>query len=165
MKGYVARPSNCARPVLVLPLGTETHQQYFVLCKRVVSQSWSIVDSSPFPAECPLTYSTNTDTCPLHRIFSYHPLKLSDHVFVGASSIIEAALIGNRVYIGANCHIGKFVMIRDCVRILEGSVVPAGMVIPSFSVVAGRPARVVGELAEGEEEGLEGREIYRTVGN
>ena len=56
-------------------------------------------------------------------------------------------------------------MIRDCVKILDGSVVPPGMVIPSFSVVAGRPARVVGELQEGAEEGLEGREIYRSVGN
>jgi len=35
------------------------------------------------------------------------------------------------------------------VRILDGSVVPPNMVIPSFSVVAGRPARVVGEIAEG----------------
>ncbi len=98
-------------------------------------------------------------------IFSYHPLKLSDHVFIGTNSIIEAALIGSRVHIGADCVIGKFVMIKDCVKILDGSVVPPGMVIPSFSVVAGRPARVVGELPEGEEEGLEGREIYRSVGN
>lgn len=55
-------------------------------------------------------------------------------------------------------------MIKDCVRVLDGSVVPPGMTIPSFSVVGGRPARVVGELAEGEEEGLEGKERYRSVG-
>jgi dynactin-5 len=39
------------------------------------------------------------------------------------------------------------------------------MVIPSFSIVAGRPAQVVGEIAEGEVEGMDLREIYRSVGN
>ncbi len=50
-------------------------------------------------------------------------------------------------------------------RILDGSVVPPNMVIPSFSVVAGRPARVVGEIAEGEVDGMDLREVYRAVGN
>jgi hypothetical protein len=49
------------------------------------------------------------------------------------------------------------------VRILDGSVVPPNMVIPSFSVVAGRPARVVGEIAEGELDGMDLREVYRGV--
>jgi dynactin-5 len=78
---------------------------------------------------------------------------------------VEAAIVGNKVHIGKDCVIGKFALIKDCVRILDGTVVPPGMVIPSFSVVAGRPGRVVGELPEGGEEALEGREIYRTVGN
>ncbi|OBT79650.1 hypothetical protein VF21_01289 [Pseudogymnoascus sp. 05NY08] len=97
--------------------------------------------------------------------FSYHPLKLSDHVFIGANSIVEAAIVGNKVHIGKDCVIGKFALIKDCVRILDGTVVPPGMVIPSFSVVAGRPGRVVGEVPEGGEEALEGREIYRTIVN
>ncbi|OBT89574.1 hypothetical protein VE02_01715 [Pseudogymnoascus sp. 03VT05] len=98
-------------------------------------------------------------------VFSYHPLKLSDHVFIGANSIVEAAIVGNKVHIGKDCVIGKFAIIKDCVRILDGTVVPPGVVIPSFSVVAGRPGRVVGEVPEGGEEALEGREIYRTIVN
>jgi len=39
------------------------------------------------------------------------------------------------------------------------------MVVPSFSVVAGRPGRVVGEIAEGEVDGFDLREVYRGVGN
>lgn len=39
------------------------------------------------------------------------------------------------------------------------------MVVPSFSIVAGRPAQVVGEVVEGEVEGFDLREIYRGVGN
>jgi dynactin-5 len=84
---------------------------------------------------------------------------------VGPSSIIEAALIGSHVNIGANVVVGKFAIIKDYVRILDGSVVPPNMVIPSFSVVAGRPARVVGEIAEGEVDGMDLREVYRAVGN
>jgi dynactin-5 len=61
--------------------------------------------------------------------------------------------------------VGKFAIIKDYVRILDGSVVPPNMVIPSFSVVAGRPARVVGEIAEGEVDGMDLREVYRAVGN
>jgi len=79
--------------------------------------------------------------------------------------VIEAALIGSHVHIGEGCVIGKFAIIKDFVRVLEGTVVPAGMVVPSFSVVGGRPGRVVGEVMEGGHEGFDCREVYRSVGN
>jgi dynactin-5 len=100
-----------------------------------------------------------------NRTFSHYPLKIADHVFIGPGSIVEAALIGSHVNIGANCTIGKFAIIKDYVRILDGTAVPPNMVIPSFSVVAGRPGRVVGEIAEGEVDGMDLREVYRAVGN
>ncbi len=101
----------------------------------------------------------------LHRQFSHYPLKIADHVFVGPGSIIEAALVGSHINIGSNCVIGKFTIIKDYVKILDGTVVPPNMVIPSFSIVAGRPGRVVGEIAEGEIDGMDLREVYRSVGN
>jgi dynactin-5 len=110
-------------------------------------------------------YSSKNITLTQTRQFSHYPLKIADHVYIGPGSIVEAALIGNHVSIGANCVIGKFTIIKDYVKILDGSVVPPNMVIPSFSVVAGRPARVVGEIAEGEVDGMDLREIYRAVGN
>ena len=100
-----------------------------------------------------------------NRTFSHYPLKIADHVFVGAGSIIEAALVGSHVHIGSGVVIGKFAIIKDFVRILDGAVVPPNMVIPSFSVVAGSPGRIVGEVAEGEVEGFDLREVYRGVGN
>jgi dynactin-5 len=103
--------------------------------------------------------------CMICSQFSHYPLKMTDHVFVGPNSIIEAALIGSHVSIGSNCVVGKFVIIKDFVRILDGTVVPPNMVIPSFSIVGGRPGQVVGEIAEGEVEGFDLREIYRAVGN
>ena len=59
-------------------------------------------------------------------------------------------------------------MVKDRVKILPGTVVPAGMVVPSGSVVGGRPGRVVGEVGEGwgvreGGEGGEGREVWRGV--
>lgn len=92
-------------------------------------------------------------------------MRIADHVFVGSASVIEAALIGNHVHIGTKCIIGKFAIIKDYVRVLDGTVVPANMVIPSFSIVAGRPAQVINELTEGEMESLEMRDVYRSVGN
>lgn len=61
--------------------------------------------------------------------------------------------------------IGKFAIIKDYVKILDGTVVPSNMVIPSFSIVAGRPGRVVGEVKEGEIDRMDLRELYRSVGN
>lgn len=114
--------------------------------------------------EIPDKHMTWTDS-DSDRSFSHYPLKIADHVFVGPGSIIEAALIGSHVNIGSNVVVGKFAIIKDFVKILDGTVVPANMVIPSFSIVAGRPAQVVGEIAEGEIEGFDLREAYRAVGN
>ena len=37
--------------------------------------------------------------------FNYYPMKIGDHVHVGANSIVEDATIGNHVEIGKNCII------------------------------------------------------------
>ena len=93
------------------------------------------------------------------------PLRMNDHVFVGPGSVVQAASIGSHVHIGAGVVVGEFAIVKDYVRILDGAVVPANMVIPSFSIVAGQPARVVGEVPEGGQEAFELRELYKTVGN
>jgi carbonic anhydrase/acetyltransferase-like protein (isoleucine patch superfamily) len=58
---------------------------------------------------------------------------------------------------------GKFTIIKDCVRIEEGTVVAPNTVIPPFSRVAGRPGVVVEELPETAQESLE-RMYPRTRG-
>lgn len=100
----------------------------------------------------------------------YSPLKIGDHVFVGEGCVIEAASIGDHVHIGNGAVVGKMAIIKDGVKILEGTVVPTGMVVASGSVVGGQPARVVGEVGEGWGlyEGMEGgdmRELWRSVGS
>ncbi|KAJ8121453.1 hypothetical protein ONZ43_g2102 [Nemania bipapillata] len=97
--------------------------------------------------------------------FTYLPLRLGDHVFVGEGTVVQAATVGSHVHIGQNVVVGEFAIIKDYVRVLDGTVVPPNMVIPSFSVVAGQPARVVGEVPEGGHEAFELRELYKTIGN
>lgn len=93
------------------------------------------------------------------------PLRMGDHVFVGQGTVVQAASIGSHVHIGHGVVIGEFAIIKDYVRILDGSVVPSNMVIPSFSIVGGQPARFVGEVPEGGHDAFELRDLYKTVGN
>lgn len=97
--------------------------------------------------------------------FTYLPLRLGDQVFVGEGSVVQAATVGSHVHIGAGVVVGEFAIIKDYVRILDGAVVPPNAVIPSFSIVAGRPARVVGEVPEGGHEAFQLKDLYKTVGN
>lgn len=105
----------------------------------------------------------------LHRgIHSFYPLKIGDHVFVGEGAVVEAASLGNHVHVGKGATIGSMAIIKDYAYVLDGAVVPPGMVVPSWCIVGGRPARIVGEVGEGYGvEGAEGgmaRERYRAVG-
>lgn len=101
-------------------------------------------------------------------VYSFFPLRIGDHVFVGERSIVEAATVGNHVHIGREVVIGNMAILKDFAYVLDGAVVPAGMVVPSWCVVGGRPARIIGEVGEGYGvDGAEGgmaRERYSLVG-
>lgn len=111
-------------------------------------------------------------------ILTYYPLRLSDHIYIGPNTVVRAAEIRSYVHIGANCVIGNMVIIKDNVKILDGSVLPANSVWASGSIIAGSPARVVGDLGEGwcnnaggaggtgeEGPGVRSRERWASVGN
>lgn len=93
------------------------------------------------------------------------PLRIGEHVFIGERAVVEAAMIGSHVHIGRNVVVGEFAIVKDYVRLLDGAVVAPHQVIPSFSIVAGAPARVIAELPEGAVDALELRELYKSVGN
>lgn len=109
----------------------------------------------------------------------YYPLRIADFVFIGPNSNIRAAEIRSHVHIGSNVTVGNFCVIKENVKILDGAVLSAGSVWASGSVIAGAPARVVGELAEawggggslggasGGDElvGVRARERWASVGN
>ena len=87
--------------------------------------------------------------------FNYYPMKIGDHVHIGANSVVEAAQIGNHVEIGKNCVIvsglcllvnqadcsmqGKFTIIKDCAKIADDTIIPPNTVVPALSLFAGSP--------------------------
>ncbi|KAI9003181.1 putative dynactin Arp1 p25 subunit RO12 [Gaertneriomyces semiglobifer] len=89
--------------------------------------------------------------------FNYYPMKIGDHVTIGDDTVVEAAQIGSHVDIGKDCVIGRFTIIKDCCKILDGTVLPPNSVVPSFSVYAGNPGRLVDELPESTQEVHEAR--------
>lgn len=99
------------------------------------------------------------------RTFTHIPLRIGDHVFVGERTVVSAASVGSYVHIGHDAVVGDLVVIKDYVRVLDGAVIAPNTVVPSFSIVAGRPARVIGEVPEGGHEAFQLRELYKTVGN
>jgi len=80
--------------------------------------------------------------------FNYYPMKVGDHVHIGAYSVVEAATIGNHVEIGKNCVIGKFTIIKDCAKIMDNTILPPNTVVPALAVFAGSPGRFVDDLPE-----------------
>jgi dynactin 5 len=98
-------------------------------------------------------------------------MKLGDHIHIGSGSVIEAAQIGSFVSIGSNVQIGKFAVIKDCVRIEDDTVIPPNATIASFSAVSGKPGTsnviallttglVVAELPESAQEEMDNHERY-----
>lgn len=125
---------------------------------------------------------SNEQSSTTSATLTYYPLRISDHVYIGPNTVVRAAEIRSNVHIGANCVIGNMALIKDNIRILEGSVIPANSVWASGSVIAGAPARVVGEVGEGwgggtggsaggvgaaseEGAGVRSRERWASVGN
>ena len=73
-----------------------------------------------------------------------YPLKIGDHVLIGPRCSVQAAHVASHVHVGADVVLGPFCVVREHVRILDGAVVPANMVVPPGGVVGGCPARIVG---------------------
>ncbi|KAF2425220.1 trimeric LpxA-like protein [Tothia fuscella] len=82
-------------------------------------------------------------------VYTYYPMKIGDNVFVGPNCVIQAASISSHVHISENCVLQPLCVIKENVKILPHTVVPANMVVPPNSVVGGRPGRIVGEVGEG----------------
>lgn len=82
-----------------------------------------------------------------HMIF--YPMRIGDNVFIGPNSHISSLTISSHVHIGANSVLSPFCVVKEQCKILPDTVIPPHMIIPPGSVVAGRPAQIVGEVGEG----------------
>ncbi|KAF7197089.1 hypothetical protein HII31_01514 [Pseudocercospora fuligena] len=84
-----------------------------------------------------------------HGDMTFYPMRIGDNVFIGTGTHISAVQIGNHVHVGENCVLGQFSMLKENCKVLPGTVVPANMVVAPGCIVAGRPARIVGEVGDG----------------
>jgi dynactin-5 len=96
-----------------------------------------------------LTTIPNSNGGNPQQVMTYFMLRISDYVYIGPNTHVRAAEIRSNVWIGANCTIGNMVMIKDNVKILDGTVLPANTIWAGGTVIAGRPGRVIGEIGEG----------------
>lgn len=85
----------------------------------------------------------------------HFPVKMGSCVYIGKGSTVEAAQIGSFVYIGENCTIGEFAIIKDCVVIEDNTVIPPYVTVSSFSRMSGRPGNFIEDLPESTEQVLE----------
>lgn len=80
---------------------------------------------------------------------TFYPMKIGDNVFIGPETHVSAIAISSHVHVGANCVLSDFCAIKENCQVLPDTVVPPHMIIPPGSIVAGRPARIIGEVSDG----------------
>ncbi|KAK9378676.1 trimeric LpxA-like protein [Kockiozyma suomiensis] len=97
---------------------------------------------------------------------TYYPVQIGNFVSIGSGTVVEAASLGSYIMIGKNCIVDKFAIIKDCVVVRDGAVIPSTVCIPPFSIVSGNPATVVATLPESAADFLErySRQLYALHG-
>ncbi|CAI5439373.1 unnamed protein product [Caenorhabditis angaria] len=85
---------------------------------------------------------------PCFKYFNKKPTQcntiIGDYVFMEEGCIVNASQIYSFVHLGARCILGNGCVIRECSRVLPGSVIPPDTIFPPFSTIGGSPARVIG---------------------
>jgi len=78
----------------------------------------------------------------------YIPMTIGTHCYIGQNCDIQSAVIGICCYIEDSCVLSPRTILKDFVYIKAESFVPSDMVIPPFAIVAGNPAKIIGEMPE-----------------
>lgn len=82
-----------------------------------------------------------------HRKFS---LVIGDDVTVGHSAVLHGATIGDRVLVGMGAKVLDNSVVESDALIAAGTVVREGFRVPSGTLVAGVPGKVIRDLTEAE---------------
>lgn len=85
------------------------------------------------------------DNCVLHAEF---PMTIGDNVLLAHCVMMHGKSIGNSTLIGNNATVLDDAEIGDFCVIAAGALVPEGMKVPDYSLVAGVPARIKGKVTE-----------------
>lgn len=79
----------------------------------------------------------------------FYPLRIGDNVFIGPGSHVSSLSISSNTWIGMDCVLSPFTIIKEGCKILAGTVVPHSMVVPPGSIVAGNPGQIIDEVPDG----------------
>lgn len=85
-----------------------------------------------------------------HTTYNKHPLHVGNNVTVGHKAMLHGCTIENTVLVGMSATILDGAIVRSHSMIAAGSVVKQGFEVPTGTLVAGVPAKVVRELTDTE---------------
>lgn len=85
-----------------------------------------------------------------HVTHRKHPLQIGDDVTVGHSAVLHGATIGNRILIGMGAVVLDRCVVEDECLVAAGAVLREGFTVPSGTLVAGVPAKVIRNLTDAE---------------
>ena len=100
------------------------------------------------------------DNCTAHT-FSGGEVIIGENCNIGHGAVLHGPKINDRVLIGMNAVVMDGVQINSDVLVAALTFVPAAMKVPSGTIIAGTPAKVLRELTTQEKEWVaEGNEDY-----
>ncbi|MFN4152561.1 MAG: gamma carbonic anhydrase family protein [Candidatus Sericytochromatia bacterium] len=85
----------------------------------------------------------------IHCIEGY-PTILGDDVSLGHGVVLHGCKLGNNILVGMRATILNGAVIGDNCLIAAGALVSEGMIVPPNSLVMGLPAKIKGQLNEGQ---------------
>jgi len=90
------------------------------------------------------------DLSMLHVTRKTHPLIIGNEVTVGHHVTLHGCTIGNRILIGMGAIILDGAVISDDAMVGAGALITEGMIVPSFTLALGVPAKIKRALTEEE---------------
>jgi carbonic anhydrase/acetyltransferase-like protein (isoleucine patch superfamily) len=91
---------------------------------------------------------SNVQDCSVLHVQGDVPLRIGSRVTLGHSVTVHACTLEDRVLIGMGAVVLDNAVVGEGSIVAAGAVVRMGMIIPSRTLVAGVPARVVRELTD-----------------
>jgi carbonic anhydrase/acetyltransferase-like protein (isoleucine patch superfamily) len=94
------------------------------------------------------------DNCVIHVTHDTNPAHIGNEVTVGHGAIIHGCTIEDTCLIGMGATVLDRAVVRSGAFVAAGAVVPPGFEVPSNTLVAGVPARVIRDLRPDEQQEL-----------
>ncbi len=95
------------------------------------------------------------DLTMLHCTYKKHPLSIGNNVTIGHSAVLHGCTVEDHVLVGMGAKILDRAVVRHYSMIAAGTVVREGFEVPTGTLVAGVPGKIVRDLTASEHAFLE----------